>query len=368
MKKILILFFIFLNLLFFSGFVNAQCGTVTVALFQPSAGHYKVRATIPIPYNQNIELMGSITPEGESTTGYELTIYAGNLTGETDQTWQQSTPPSFSNSYISVCPTASDYLNFAGQLHNDYQEYILDYIVSLNVDLTDTNSLRQTIQSKTEDFFEPNGINVNDPIAIRFANGGNSYQFSTSGFSSAGASILNSLKTFIENYDPENDASFFTSLDSLQQLALSLSDPTEVYAVGIPVTVAIYSFDYWKDNADRWADIFYEQDSIRNHPISYNRFSKQILAGQLLDNSHGPNAFNNYFDEKLLLINSFKKCNINLWKLGGADVGGAVHGGVTGLAFGPGGAFAGAVLESAVGSLGNLTNQVISCYVSWWPF
>ena len=62
------------------------------------------------------------------------------------------------------------------------------------------------------------------------------------------------------------------------------------------------------------------------------------------------------------------KPKVSLVKVGGADVAGAVSGAVAGVAMGPGGALAGGVLNSAVSSLGNLANQIISHYASWWPF
>lgn len=63
-----------------------------------------------------------------------------------------------------------------------------------------------------------------------------------------------------------------------------------------------------------------------------------------------------------------KKYEINLYKLGGADVLGAWAGAKGGVVLGPGGALAGGILVSSTASLGNLTNQVIDCNVTWWPF
>jgi hypothetical protein len=372
MKKALLIFSIFLNLLSFNTPVQAQCSTVAVSIYQPSAGNYKVRATIPYPYSQDIEIMGSITPEGGSTTGYELTIFAGNLTGETDQTWQQSQPPTISGTFsASVCPTASDYLNFAGQLHNDYQEYLLNYLTAgSGVDLTDTSTLKQIIQSKSVEFFQNHGITITSyPSYLNFANtGGNSYNYSTSGFSSSGASILNDLKSLIVNYDENNDAGFFSSLNSLQSQALSLSNPTEVYTVGIPVTIAIYSFNYWKNHADNWAQIFNEQDSLRHVESASMNINDNFEFPKGSLGNYKNFQFASYFYEQQSQRKNKRVCKVSLWKLGGADVGGGVSGGIWGTSLGPGGTFAGAVLGSSTSSLYNLSNQVISCYWSWWPF
>jgi hypothetical protein len=127
MKKALLMFFICFNLLSFNTAVQAQCSTVTVSIYQPSVGNYKVRAAIPQPYTQDIEIMGSITPEGEPTTGYELTIFAGNLTGETDQTWQQSQPPTVSNTFsVSICPpfSLSEDQSYGILLSTEFQNFV----------------------------------------------------------------------------------------------------------------------------------------------------------------------------------------------------------------------------------------------------
>ncbi len=382
MKKIFGI--IFLNLLIFNSGLNAQvCSGVSAEVIAPSQqggsyNYFGVRVALDHTYGQDVTVTGYIFPDGSfnQNNPFTLVITSGNLTAETDVYFFQTSPADGAGVEISTvtpCPTDPIIvLNNAGQIHNEYQEYLLDYIVSLNMNLTDTSTLKQIIQSKTEDFFQDKGINVNNPIQIQFANGSNSYQFSTSGYSTEGTAILEDLKTLIINYDPENDESFFSSLNNLQQLSLDLTDPMEIYMIGIPVSITIYSFTYWKNNADRWADTFYEQDSLRNllpDPIAF--IEKSVIPDNTnsLIEGGGPNMSNYYYsDNKLSKETFFKKCNINLWKLGGADVSGAVSGAWGGGILGPGGAFAGAVLVSATTSLGNLTNQVISCYVSWWPF
>lgn len=366
---------------------QAPCDAVTAEAFamDPQSGahnYFGVRVTLAQAYSQDVTVSGYIFDDGnggDTNHPFTLTITAGNPTAETEATFYQTDPTAVaavSISSVTPCPTVGtpeDTLDLAGQLHNEYQEYLLSYITSQNLDLTDTITLKQAVESKSQEFFQSKGITQTLPYQIHIANcGSNAYQFSTSGYSSVGTAILNDLKSLITNYDPVNDANFFSSLRNLQQQALNLPDPIEVYTVGIPVTITIYSFNYWKEKADYWAAIFMEQDSLRNLqplPIALNKNHERMLGYNDLKNISGPSGMNNYFIEsEFLNAYTLKKCNVNLWKLGGADAAGAVSGGYAGVALGPGGAFAGAVLGSSANSLYNLSNQVISCYVSWWPF
>jgi len=89
--------------------LQAQCSSVTVEAYQVSVGNYKVRATLAFTYSQTVSINGSITPEpGASTDVYSITVPAGSLTGQTDDTWSLIDPnatPSITVSNVIPCPT-----------------------------------------------------------------------------------------------------------------------------------------------------------------------------------------------------------------------------------------------------------------------
>lgn len=371
------------------------CAGIVVEAFpmNPQTGSYNyfgVRVTLDQAYDQNVTVNGTIGAEGNPSQSFSVTVTAGNLSAETDVTFYQADPTAEAAAEIStVSPSTitaygtsfgtscvSDIestLNAVGQLHNDYQDYLLTEITQLNFDLGDTAYLREVIEDYTVEFLEDHGfsgINVN----LNIAGAGGAWDFPISGYSTAGASILSDLKNLIINYDSVSSSTFFSSLNSLKSQALALSDPDEVYSVGIPVTVAIYSFNYWRENLDDWVTIFHNQDSVRKanqtfHKNVFDLFNQEYAftypeAGDQISLSK-EYVFNGTGNEEIFRR---AKCKVNLWKLGGSDVSGAVAGAQGGAALGPGGALAIGVLGSATGSLTNLANQVISCYVSWWPF
>lgn len=356
----------------------------------PQSGQYNyfgVKVSITQTYTQNITVHGYIYDDGNYNTNhpFTLTITSGNLSAQTGDNFYQTDPTAVADVELSsVSPSTVtnggvtfstqcsinsplDYLDSIGQIHNEFQDYVFSYLIAQDIDLTDTTNLKQIIQSKAETFFPSKGITYTDPSYITIANSGsNAYDFSTSGFSSQGATILNNLKSLEASYDPNNDASFFSSLYSLQSQSLNLSG-SEVYTVGIPVTMAIYSFSYWKTHADSLLAIFDYQDSVRNSGQSFllpSEFNSMSQSGTVRAGLSGPYCPLTYYDSRSIKRN----CSVNLWKLGGADVAGAVRGGVAGVELGLGGIFAGAVLGSAAISSYNISNQIIGCFVSWWPF
>jgi len=238
--------------------------------------------------------------------------------------------------------TFSEALDFAGRTHNNYQEYLLTELSLIRPNFNDTNRLKEIIHEKSEEFFNARGFNFNpDDFPLNLGVAANlDFGLPQENYSDAGLAIMEQLQELINSYNPENDEDFFNTLNQLKGNALLLENDTEVFLVGVPVSVAIHSYTYWKDNGQRWLDLFTEEEEMGG--------------------GGGPSFH--------AITSYYKKCNVNLYKLGGADVSGAVSGAVGGGIAGPGGALAGGVLVSAATSLGNLTNQVISCYVSWWPF
>lgn len=126
----------------------------------------------------------------------------------------------------------------------------------------------------------------------------------------------------------------------MQNGALNLSNPNEVYTVGIPVTVAMYSFSYWKANGQTWADTFADQDSIRNLLIAYSPMVNKSPIGISLN---ADNELPNFSEE--LIFNQqnitqplyFKRFKLGGGQLIAADIGGGISGAIDGVLLGPGG-------------------------------
>jgi hypothetical protein len=224
--------------------------------------------------------------------------------------------------------TFSEALDRAGQIHNEYQESLLSQLVDERVDLRDADALKSVIEKKSIEYFAERGLYFTDqyPFSGSFEVGTAEIRFSADSYSAEGAEILSRLHELVLAYDVNEDAEFFDQLNGLRDAALNLPEEQEVFTVGVPVSVAIHSFSYWKANADRWAR------ALGQPPSGVEVQAVKIGYGQL----------------------------------GAADIGGAIEGGFGGTVLGPGGAAAGAILGASTASLFNLAGQILSHYVSWW--
>lgn len=208
-------------------------------------------------------------------------------------------------------------MDSAGAYHNEYQEYMLNLIVKSTISLSDTVNLKTFILTNSKSFFQSKGI-ATTGLNINFAPSGDTVvTFQASNYSSAGSSLVSQLQSLLNKYTPNNDPTFFTTLNSLKSQALSLSG-NEQLTVGIPICVAISSYSYWNSNLNRW-------DSLL--AIHQNNIITKATTG-----------------------------GIGLGSLGAADVSGAITGAISGVELGPGGALAGGVLGSATYSLANLAS------------
>jgi hypothetical protein len=261
MKKTLLIFFTFFNLLSLNKAVQAQCSTVTVTTYQPSVGSYKVRATIPHPFSQNIEIMGSITPEGEPTTGYELTIFAGNLTGETDQTWQQSQPPTLSSTFsVSICPpNLSSYwqneLDNIGITHNEAMDYAFQRLQQENLSNLTEQRVRELAAMYIAEFYTNRygatfNFSQNDLYSDLLNNPITPPNHNT-------LSISNELKQTITSIlsvlDQTESASVFESqVTNIVNQSIGQLAPTEQIYLTAYRNLVIKSFEYWTQNSSNW--------------------------------------------------------------------------------------------------------------------
>lgn len=239
--------------------------------------------------------------------------------------------------------TFSQALDFAGQTHNSYQDYLLNEISIIKPNFTDTAALKNIISGKSANYFASKGLNYEEnnhslnlakPVTLELG-------LKVSNYSKEGYNIISQFQNSVKGYDPQADADFFTALGNLKKQALDLNNEMEVFTVGLPIAIAMHSYSYWKENGQKWMNLFSNaKDETDVGGPSYPAFDFPYL----------------------------QKHTVDLWKLGGADVAGAIQGAALGSVGGFVGALAAGVLTSSVASLGNLVNQVISSYVKWWPF
>jgi hypothetical protein len=231
--------------------------------------------------------------------------------------------------------TYAEALDFAGQLHDEYQEEVLGKLLAEDVDLRDFERIEEIMEANTTDFFTTRGIDIS----------GQHYQFCfgscrktlgiVAGRQSAEATaILSELEHLIRSYDGLDDESFFASLEQLRAEALQLPEEQDVFIAGMPVTIAIHSFRYWQANGERWLDAF---------------------TGEVAD----PAGARRIRTEQ-------RKCNVNLRSAGMSDAGGAYAGGTVGTLGGPVGMFAGGLVGAGAASAANLLFQGFSCAFGWF--
>jgi hypothetical protein len=236
-------------------------------------------------------------------------------------------------------------LDWAGQTHNDYQEDLLQKLSVAHPDFADTIALKSIVTTNSEAFFSAKGLNYNETVHSLNLNKSVIIQIQQAAYSREALTLMNQFKGKMDAYDPNNDVEFFSTLKALKESALNLTDDKEAFEVGVPIAVAIHSLDYWKVNGQRWLDVFTSYDQ---GIAAGNKSSGQAGTQRAAETGPGP--------------------KVNLVKLGGADVAGAVSGAIGGSVLGPGGALAMGILSSATSSLGNLANQVISHFLSGWIF
>ncbi len=272
--------------------------------------------------------------------------------------------------------TLSQALDWAGQTHNEYQETLLQKFSVIKPNFTDTTALKEIIVEKSKTFFSAKGLDYNENVHILNLGKATPLEVQQNVYSREGFSIINKLKNQLISYDANNDADFFTTLQNLKEGALNLSDKNEAFTVGVPISIAIHSLTYWKANGQKWLNLFTAYDQVASVGNSFSTPASSVSINYWNANDQkGPSRFVGN-DQVINNSNIFltqtsslsKQPTVSLAKIGGADVVGAVSGAIGGSVLGPGGSLAMGVLGSATSSLGNLCNQIISHYVSWWPF
>lgn len=243
----------------------------------------------------------------------------------------RSSTSTFNSDYYAVGLVGMTYvdgLNHLAQIHNDYQTSLLTQFH--NEGIADINSIEfvNKLKEKTVVYFQSKAISIqNGHLVPGIGVDCETPIITQSNYSQEGYEILIKLKEIMTNDKIEDDAELFTKLNNLKSQALNLSNESEIISVGLPVTIAIYSLNYWKTNASDWK----------------TRFS------YLKDNS----------------INM--KMKVGWGQLGWADAGGAINGAMYGgCGGGPAGAVAGAIVGSSGASLINLFGQVATSKISWW--
>ncbi len=399
MKKIFVLLLVLSALTMTRLSAQSFCAGITVETFplNPQSGahnYFGIRIKLDMVYDQDVTISGYLYYLDHYNTDhpFSLTITAGNVSVETSATYFEMSPAIDDvETTISVSPstltaggvsfgtscsnsTPYDRLTAIGTLHNSWMNSMLSYLVDNNVDLRDTSSLKTLIASQLNSFLTSNGLPTGSyPITILGSDTGTvNLTFNSGNYSTAGAAILSSLQSLVGSYDPNDDTGFLSSLESLQSDALALSDPNEVYTVGLPVTVAIYSYSFFKTSASGYADALNYQDSIRQLTayVPFNFAPPKTTAAEF--NLSGPN-----FSEELIFetashvkpgdgaMTYFKKpFQLNGAMVVGMDEVGALAGAYGGTAGGPAGMVAGAILGSSAMSLRSMVMQAFK----WWLF
>jgi hypothetical protein len=231
--------------------------------------------------------------------------------------------------------TYAEALDYAGRLHDEYQEELLGKLLAEDVYLKDVERIEEIMERNTAEFFATRGIDIS----------GHHYQFcfspckKTLGIvagrqSEEATAILTELERLILSYDGLDDARFLGALEELKTAALQLSEEQDVFMAGIPVTIAIHSFQYWQANADRWLE-------------------------SLTAEVEAPAA------RRPRMIQTNRKCKVSLVSAGLSDAAGAYAVGSLGVFAGPVGVVAGGLLGAGAGSAGNLIGQGIACAFGW---
>jgi hypothetical protein len=165
--------------------------------------------------------------------------------------------------------------------------------------------------------------------------------------------------------------------------ALQLPNIDEKYKIGIPLVVAINSYNYWTEKQQEWGDAIFDQIDNRTSYENVSPVFKQFNESSTI-NFRYPNAaintdlplINELYNEGIsgdeLLIqtnfHNFFKYVPNKVKIIRADVSGAIEGAIGGAAFGLGGSLAVGLMNSAGGSACEILNQIMDQKYSWWPF
>ncbi len=230
--------------------------------------------------------------------------------------------------------TYAEALEFAGQVHNEFQEEVLTELVAESVDLRDIEGLPAILEAKSKAFFARRGIDdSNVSYDFCMVPGKSGLRYHPERYSAEAAAILGELQSILETYEGGEDPAFFESLEALKAKALQLPDEREVFAAGVPVSIAMHSARYWSANLERWVfALAGEQPAASRH----GRFAVRT---------------NRTFSVKAVL---------------GADVGGAAVGAVVGLLGGPAGVGGGALAFGARASLGSAVIQGVRWLTGWW--
>lgn len=228
-----------------------------------------------------------------------------------------------------VCGTEFQYLKLSGltygaavdsigKWHNDCQINLLAKMKLRNISLT-TDTIQSFLKNTTTAFLAAKGITKQNTTLPNYDLSDSVWH--TSGYSLNAQNILNQLKNLVNQYDVSQHTIFISQCNNLKVSALNLTDNKEALSVGVSVSIAINSFNYWKDN---------------------------VLAWQ------------NYLAPSTAVAKA--ACSINLKQLGGADISGAVSGAYGGgIAGGPAGVVAGGLLVGAGASSLNILGQAVQC-------
>lgn len=187
-----------------------------------------------------------------------------------------------------------------------------------------TDTLQSFLENNTITFAASKGITPQNTAIPNF-DLSDSLWPNINSFSPTAQIILSDLESLVDNYTESNHASFVSQCNSLKSEALNLSNENETVCVGFTVSVAINSFNYWKDNLAAWQ------------------------------------TYLTYVPDDTLMVSRQAACNVNLRHVGGADVVGALRGGAAGIEGGPALMIASGLVVSGASSTFNILGQAATC-------
>lgn len=169
--------------------------------------------------------------------------------------------------------TYAQVVDSVGKWYSDYQKYLLSKMQTNHITIYSTN-VQSFCKTTSQQFVATHGITPENTTNENIDLADTTWDYT--GYSSSAQSILNKLRTQINNYTIENHSYFITQCNALKTFALNLPIDKEALVVGSVVSVAINSAKYWKDNLDPWLWYLTENTSRSINTYSYLRWKEVV--------------------------------------------------------------------------------------------
>jgi hypothetical protein len=224
-----------------------------------------------------------------------------------------------------------------------YQDYLFSRLAADPPDFGDIRLLTKRAQELSEHYFLEQGFEPNGQIHP-FGIGESAqlqWQYVYPDLPEEEArEVLNRLQACLYRYRPEAHTRYLKELMELREQALLLKEEADVFAAGVPVSIALGACRYWHTQGDKWMLIFGRPSLVLQEKIStVYRESLQTAP-----------------------------CRSSTWHLQASAASGAVKGILEAGEYGSPEAWKQGLLQGCAASAGNFFNQVIHCGIDWWPY